>query len=261
MEPKLENWYNFCRYHAVGNWHGTWNKYSPEMEIIESFRGIRSFLLSEDGETVYHQNHYFYNNSHSESQIFMAKKKPLILSLCLDNSFSWSSTKREAELNGEKFGFSYLDQWKWTPFFCEIGFRYEDRKISAGVSYDAYSKLQHITVINEYLGSFAEIPQSPTMDKLNNSWQGTLKIMTSDWIVSPPVTTSWQNLKNLAPDYFNLHTNAGISVSCPRTVERGKEFFVAVDWLINSTLLQRCIRHFDVSGFTKVTLEVFSQNS
>jgi Domain of unknown function (DUF3598) len=73
MEPQLENWQNFCRSHAVGNWHGTWTNYSPELEILESFRSIRSFLLSEDGNKFYHQNHYFYNNSQSESQIFTPK--------------------------------------------------------------------------------------------------------------------------------------------------------------------------------------------
>jgi Domain of unknown function (DUF3598) len=257
MEPQLENWQNFCRYHAVGNWHGTWTKYSPELEIIESFRGIRSFLLSEDGNTVYHQNHYFYNNFQSESQIFTIKHKPLILSLCLDNSFSWSSTKRESELDGEKFGFSYLEEWKWTPFFCEIGFRHENIKISAGAVYDVHSELQNITVINEYLGSFGEISAYPSMDELNHSWQGTLKTMTSDWIVSPPVTTSSQKLENINPDYLTLHTNVGVSISCPQAIEKGKEFFVAVDWLISPNLLQRGSRYFDASGFTKFTLEEF----
>lgn len=260
MEPQLENWHKFCRYHAVGNWHGTWTKYSPDLAVIEAFRGIRSFLLSEDGDTVYHQNHYFYHNSQSESQIFPPKHKPLLLSLCLEQSFSWSSTKREATANGERFGFSYLDEWKWTPFFCEIGMRYENRKISAGATYDAQNRLQQITVINEYLGSYAEIHAYPSIDELNHSWEGTRKIMTSDWIVSPPATTSWQKLENIAPDYLTLNTNVGVSLSCPGIIEKGKDFFIAVDWLINPTLLQRGTRYFDASGFTKFTLEEFSHN-
>jgi hypothetical protein len=36
---------------------------------------------------------------------------------------------------------------------------------------------------------------------------------------------------------------------------------MAIDWLVNPTLLQRGIRHYGVSGFTSFTLEVFSLTS
>lgn len=35
MELQLQNWDNFYRYHATGDWHGTWTKYSPQGAPLE----------------------------------------------------------------------------------------------------------------------------------------------------------------------------------------------------------------------------------
>lgn len=260
MEPQLQNWENFSQYH-VGNWHGTWTRYSPELEVIQSFRGIRSFLLTDNGNEIYHQNHYIYSDGRSESKIFETKKKPLILSLFLDNAFSWGSTKREQSAKKEKFGLVQSNQLKWIPFFFESGFRHEDRRISAGSAYDENGNLEKIFLITENSGSFTETPILPAVNQLNSNWEGTIKTMTPDLIVSPAVKSSWQPIENLADNYCTLNTQEGVSVSCPWSIEVGKEFFVVVDWLINPGLLQRGIRHYDLSGFTHFTLEVFSHKS
>ena len=242
MEAQLQNWDNFCRYHATGDWYGTWTRYSPKGEVIESFQCIRSLQASEDGSEINHQNHYTYADGKSETKTFGPYKKPNTVVLFLDNSFSWGSTKVES---GSSFSF-------------ETGFRHEDRRASAAVAYNDSGRVQRIIVIPEHLASFAEESPAPPADRISGNWQGTLKKMTPDLIVSPPVATSWNQLENLSENYQTLHFPDGISLSCPRQVESGKEFFMAVDWLINPTLLQRCIRHYGISGFTSLTLELFS---
>jgi len=242
MELQLQNWDNFCRYHATGDWHGTWTKYSPQGEGIESFQGVRSLHTSQDSSEINHQNHYTYADGRSELKTFGPYKKPLTRALFLDNSFSWGSTKVES---GSTFGF-------------ETGFRYENNRASAAIIYDDSGSLQHITIIPEHLASFAEEPPRPPVLELSRNWQGTLKRMTPDLIVSPPVATSWKRLEDLSEDYLTLHFPDGISASCPRQIENEKKFFMALDWLVNPTLLQRGIRHYDQSGFTSLTLEVFT---
>lgn len=35
MDTQLQNWNNFCRYRATGNWHGTWTKYSLKGIVLK----------------------------------------------------------------------------------------------------------------------------------------------------------------------------------------------------------------------------------
>lgn len=85
--------------------------------------------------------------------------------------------------------------------------------------------------------------------------------MTPDWIVYPETATSWMQLHELSENYQNLHLNDGLAVSFPRYVENGRMFFLAMDWLSSDTLLQRAIRHYSPSGFTSLTLEVFTPSN
>lgn len=260
MEPQLQNWENFRQYH-VGNWHGTWKRYSPESELTDSFRSIRSLLLSNDGNEIYHQNHYLYGDGKSESKIFGGIKKPHVSSLFLDHTFSWGSAKVEQNVDGAEVGNLSSNQLKLLPVGFESGFRYESRRVSAGSLYNENGNLLKIFVIVENLGSFSDDPILPSVNQLNSNWAGTLKTITPELTVSAPVKTSWQPLENLGDKYYTLNTQEGVSVSCPRSVELGKGFFLAVDWLINPDLLQRAIRHYDASGFKHFSLEIFDHQS
>ncbi|MBW4478833.1 MAG: DUF3598 family protein [Tolypothrix brevis GSE-NOS-MK-07-07A] len=62
------------------------------------------------------------------------------------------------------------------------------------------------------------------------------------------------------PNYYNLNLYTDISITCPQTIEEGKEFFAAVNWLIEPNLLQRGIRQHNESGFTQLTLETLNTN-
>ena len=245
MNPQLQNWQNFCQYHA-GNWHGTWTRYSPSGKVIEFFQCIRSFQLQENGRKIEHQNHYTYVDGKKETKTFGPYKKPITTALFLDHSFSWGSRQVELE----------------TRFFFETGFRYQDRRASLGVSYNERREIERITVISEHLESWAEISSLPPLaQEICQGWQGKAQNITPDYIVSSPVATSWKRLEDLEEDYLTLHLNDGISVSFPQQLEPRKEFFLATDWLINSRIMPRGLRYFDSSGFTHFTLEVFTSNT
>jgi Domain of unknown function (DUF3598) len=242
QELQLKNWDNFCRYHVNNDWYGIWTKHTPDTQVIESFQCIRSFHLNEDESEINHQNHYTYADGTQETKTFGPYKKPITKSLFLDNSFSWGSIKVESNSN---FGF-------------ETGFRYEDRRISVVVMYDESGRLQKIIVIREHLATFPLQMIQPAKEL--SRWQKTSKTMTPDWIVSSPVVTFENPTEHLSPNYYNLNLFTDISITCPQQVEKGKDFFAAVDWLIEPNLLQRGIRQYDESGLTHFTLETLNTN-
>jgi len=241
---QLQNWENFCQYH-LGDWYGNWTKYSPRGETLESFQCVRSFHLSEDGTQIDHQNRYIYADGKSEAEVFGPYKKPITRALFLENSFSWGSTMIKP---GAYFGF-------------ETGFRFEGRRASAVAMFDETGELQQLTIISEHLGSFTKELPLFSADSLAGNWQGIHKTMTPNWRVSSGGATTWKHLGQLAEEYLTLNFADGLSFSSPQQAKPEKEFFLAVDWLISPTLLQRVIRHFVKSGFTNFTLQTFTRES
>jgi hypothetical protein len=242
---QLQNWYNFCQYHANNDWYGTWTRYSADGQIIETFHCIRSFHVSDGGNEIHHQNHYTYADGTKETKTFGPYKKPITRALFLDNTFSWGSTKVES---GSTFGF-------------ETGLRYEDKRANVVIVYDDAGNLEKIIVIPETLTIFPENPSPPSAKELSGNWVGTAKNMTSNWMVSSPIPVSWKPLENLADeadDYQIFHFSDGISISCPQKVAIDKSFLATIEWQISHNLLQRGIRNYKDSSLTNFTLQTFS---
>lgn len=84
MNLQLQNWNNFCRYHAVGNWHGNWIKYSSEGKIIQSFRAIRSLHSSTDGNQIGVQPGYLHFRTRRKD-VLSRYLKTLILRVSISN--------------------------------------------------------------------------------------------------------------------------------------------------------------------------------
>ncbi|MDZ7956889.1 MAG: DUF3598 family protein [Aulosira sp. DedQUE10] len=241
MEPQLQNWERFCRYTANSDWHGIWTRYAADGQITETLQAIRSFKIAEDGSEIQHQNHYTYADGKQETKTFGPYKKPIIRALVLDNSLCASSPKIAL---GSIFG-------------CEIGFKHEDRRIEVIAIYSDRGSLQRMTIIREQLKTVAEIATSSPIKELSIDWQGTSKTITSDWVLSAPVAKSWQPITDLADNYQQLHFADGITIYCPSKITSKKDFFYAVDWPVNSNLLQRGICKYHDSAFTSFTLAIF----
>ncbi|NEO81868.1 DUF3598 family protein [Moorena sp. SIO4G3] len=257
MDRKLQNWKKFCQYYS-GDFYGIWTRYSTTGDVIESWRCIRSFRPTAEGSEIHQQNHYTYANGKTETKTFGPYKQPITTGLFLDNGFSWGSSTVKSG----------------STFFSDICLRYENSRATAIAKYDESGSLKRFTVFPEHLGHFLDavahggdpktalhrfvnVPALAPAHQISSDWQGTVQTITPDWQISAPVVTSWQPLDDLPKDYLRLHFTNGISISCPAQVESGKEFFVAVDWLVNQTVLQRGTRHYDQSGFTSFTVEVF----
>ncbi|OYD87126.1 hypothetical protein CDG77_31090 [Nostoc sp. 'Peltigera membranacea cyanobiont' 213] len=240
-DPQLQNWENFCRHHAIGDWHGTWSIYDLEGKLIRHFQCVRSFQVSADGNEVNHQNHYTYPDGTTKTETFGPHKKPIIKSLHFNDSFSWGSTEVKPE----------------TMFFFETGFKHGSQRRSAVARYNTDASLD-IVIISEQLKSFAQEFSSLPINQLIN-WKGIVTEITPDWIISSAAETSWVQLEELAKDYLTLHLNDNVSISIPKQIDSNKELFLATEWLVNPTLLLRGIRYFDTFGFRNFTLEVFNR--
>lgn len=238
MQPQLQNWDNFCKYHVNCDWYGVWTKYLPNGQVTDSFQCIRSFHLNQEGNEVNHQNHYIYADGKKETKTFGPYKKPDMRALFLDNSFSWGSIVFVEE---SRFGF-------------ETGFRYENKRLSTVVIYNGSGGLQEITVISEVLSGASEESNSISPQQFSGEWQGNAKTMNPNWIVSSQVLTTYDLLQNDTDDYLKLYFTEGVYVNCPSLVEAEKGFSMAVDWLINPNLLLSGIRNYDASGFTGFTI-------
>lgn len=240
-QEQLENWNNFCQYHAVGDWHGVWTRYTQKVEVIESFKCIRSFHKNNDCSEIKHENHYIYPNGKTETKKFGPYNKPATRALYLSNSFSWGVNKINLGVSA----------------FFETGFRYEDKRASVVVIYNERGSLEEIIVIPEHLSKFIEQYYPIQVFSIESKWLGTLITMTPEWIVSSPVESSWLPPEDLGANYLVLRFPENITVICPQKIENEQKFLLAVDWLANSNFLQRGIRYYDASGFLNFTLQSF----
>lgn len=245
MNLQLQNWHNFCRYHA-GEWYGINTRYSPKAEAINSWEIFTKLEISKDHTQINHQDYLTYADGTTELKTFSPYIKPITSALFLDNSFCWGTRKIESS----------------STFVLEIGLRAEDRRVLALTKYDNSGSLEYLAIAPQLLGmKVSKQIQKPVANKVSNNWQGTLKTIKPDWTVSEPIAVYWKPLKELNPNYLTLHFMDNISVSCPGKITMGEKFFVAVDWLINPALLQRGVGYYDRFGFSRFTLEIFTPGS
>ena len=196
INAQLQNWNNFCQYHALGDWYGTWIKYDTEAKVIDKFQCIRSLYTNADKSVIEHQNHYTYASGETETKKFGPYKKPLTNALFLENSFSWGS-----------------DIVKYnSPFGFEIGFEHQERRISVAVLYNRDGKPENITTISEYLNNFIHTSNEFVYEKPNDSWQGTLATIGSDLLTEPSKKSLWREIRELTSldkDYYIFHFSNG----------------------------------------------------
>ncbi|NES87088.1 MAG: DUF3598 family protein [Moorea sp. SIO2B7] len=238
MTPQLQNWHNFCLHHT-GDWYSQRTRYSPEGEKIKSWQAISYLHLNEERDEISHQEELTYTNGNKELKDYGIYKKPITSSLFLDNSFCWGT--KQLEYN--------------SIFIFEIGLRFENRRILCYTKYNNKGEIEYISTAVEYLNN--KVYNQSTQKKMRDNWQGNLKKITPDWIVSQQEESLWKPLGELNKDYITLELNECISVSCPQIIEKRKAFFIAVDWQVNPILLQRGIGYYDSSHFTHFTLESF----
>lgn len=240
-EHQIENWNTFLKYHAY-DWHGIVTRYSPQGEIIESFKCIRSFCVSSNGKEYVQKNHYIYDAKKSNTITFDIKHKPITKALYIENSFSWCS--------GENRNF--------TDLRFEIGFRHENKRATAGGVYKNMA-LEHIFIIYEYLNSFSEDSNFYIeIDDKHDNWAGESKEITSDLEIVNKSKVKWEPIES-TDEYIFFSSPEGVSITYPSSLEAKSNFVLAVDWLAEPNLKLQSSRYYDDYALTKAQFIEFHQ--
>ncbi|MBD0265806.1 MAG: DUF3598 family protein [Tolypothrix sp. Co-bin9] len=258
MNLQDKNWENlFGHITTEGiSWHGIWTMYSPNKEIITSFKAVRRFEANEDKTVITHINKYSYSDGREEEKIWHIEKQtcnqpdgiihPGLLSTRAvsfgEDKDAVVSKKLEA---GKKFA-------------GELFFRYEDWRTSVASVYAESGDLQTITIIREHLNSFPNGPAKAEIEKLSRKCSGRKESLNSDLQISASAENHQLVLDPTQGKNNTIFLPDGIVVNLPEKVNIGEEFELVVGKLVAENEYQRLTAQYENSGvFATLISEVF----
>jgi hypothetical protein len=265
----LTQWECFLK--NLGEWHGSFTRFSTCGELLEDTPTMVSFEGQENNTKV-----------HQIVRRFPAGKPPTDLVL------DYTSLSRSI-LFFENGAFCQ-GSMQWGPFSefgAEFGLIEGDRRLRLVMLFNTDSKFDRLTLIREKLAG-SNIPEKPplTVEQLIGQWQGKATTIYPD--LRPPDTFSTKLQINLLDDRhleqkltFSDRTLSsvaeidgsilkfsqsstpvqilllpdGASCNCPIEIKPRQHFVLEVGWLISPTKRQRLIRSFGEKGeWLNVTL-------
>ncbi|MBD2776175.1 DUF3598 family protein [Iningainema tapete] len=253
MNSQDQNWENLFGHITTSGvaWHGIWTVYSPDQEVLNSFKAVRKFQANEEKTLITHTNKYTNDGTESEKTWQIEKQicsqpdgviHPAFLSMRAlsfgEDKNAWVAKKLEA---GKKFG-------------TELFFRYQDWRTSVASIYAESGDLEKITIIREHLNSFANEPAKAEIEL--SGWRGRKEYMNSDLSISLAENQDFV----LPTEQKNnpIYLQNDISVNVPKKVKIGEEFEIVVGKLVTTNEYQRLIVQYDNLGaFTTLISEVF----
>lgn len=246
MDLQLRNWENFCRYHT-GEWKGNKKRYSPEGSVLKTWDVITHLHVNQDHSEITHQDELFYSDGTHEVKNYGIYQKPQTSALFLDSTFCWGSKTVKPD----------------SIFIFEFGFRYENKRVLCYFRYDETGTLQYSSTGIEYLHNKDTQENENNhheLKKPNQTWVGSLQKMTTEKIISEPITTDWKPIQELNDNYLIQDLGDNIVATCPKTVGHNQSFLLGVDWQIDDQLLKRGIVYYQESELKYFTVETFSSN-
>jgi hypothetical protein len=259
MNLQEKNWENlFGHITTEGiSWHGIWTMYSPDKEIITSFKAVRRFEANEDKTVITHINKYSYSDGREEEKIWHIEKQTCnqpdgIIHPGLLSTRAVSFGEDKNALVSKK-----LEAGK--KIAGELFFRYEDWRTSVVTMYAESGDLEGITIIREHRNSFPNTPAKAEIEKFPGKWSGRKEYLNSDLQISASAEnqqlvlypTQGKNNTRFLPD--------GIVVNLPEKVNIGEEFELVAGKLVAENEYQRLTAQYENSGaFAMLISEVFS---
>ena len=254
MQLKDQNWKNFTA--NLRDWYGIWTRYTPQGEVKESFRSLRSFQSNPEQNEIHQTNRYIYaeDNIKEESWDYNQQENSLpdgmyhpqadsMRTICFESGHAAWVTRH---LQPDSF------------FGVELFFRYEELRHSVGIVYDKQGALFRTSNIREDARGFPSQFWSKEIEQvsernLSGNWEGNSVTMTPDLKVSQQISTQlhwgWEGHKTFfLPD--------GVSISCPDRVSVGTPLTLVANWLVRDSELHQLSAQYDESGaFAALKLE------
>lgn len=255
MELKERNWNNFTANH-LRDWHGVWTRYSPQGQVQESFRSLRSFQSNPQQLQIAHTNRYMYTDGTTKEQSWQYN----LDANGLPDGMFHPQNKLMRGLFFESGNAAWVTiQLENDSFLAvELFFKHEELRHSVGIVYDKQGDLFRTANIREDAEGFpsqfwSEEIEQVSQRNLSGNWQGTSITITPDLKISEPVETQlqwgWEGHKTFfLPDR--------VSISCPEKISLGTPFILAANWLVTPSKLQQIYINYDKSGtFSAMTLQ------
>ena len=257
-----------CLLQNLGEWQGSFTRFSPQGELLEDIPTMVSFEGLNDNQTMRQIVRRLPPNQPVEEKVLEYSSLGRQVLFFENGAFSQGSIQ--------------LDPY--AEFGAELGLIDGDRRLRLVQLFDKNGQLDKLTLIREKLAGTRAAERPPlTVDDLIGEWQGegvtlypdmrspdtyptTLRIekngdrqlvqqLTIKQGVSQRQISSTARIEGSLL-YFEggPQTNQvmllpdGASSTCPQQVRGGQAFFLEVGWLLQPALRQRLIRRYDDRG-------------
>jgi hypothetical protein len=261
-----------CLLQNLGEWQGSFTRYSPQGTLLEDIKSVVSFEGLNDNKTI-------------RQVVRRQGQEDLILEY---SSLSQSTLFFE---NGA-FSQGSIQLAPFTEFGAELGLIYKNSRLRLVQLFDKTGKLDKITLIREHLAG-TEAVESPLLqiDDLLGEWEGEattiypsfasptkystslkLQLDASGKLIQTTsfndrTITSTASIKdaiilfdqNLQKQIQVLLLPNGASATSPLQIQLRQPLFLEVGWLIEPNLRQRLIRNYDDKG-AWVSLTLVTEN-
>jgi Domain of unknown function (DUF3598) len=259
MNLQDKNWENLfgCITPSGVAWHGIWTKYSPDKNILESFKSIRKLQANEEKTLITHTNYYIYSDGRELEKSWQIEKQicsqpdgvihPAASSMRAisfgEGKTVWFSKKLEA---GQKLG-------------AELFFQHQDWRTSVAIIYTEKGDLERITLIRDHLNSFPDKLPKAEIEKLSGKWNGRKECIDSN-LQRFTLAENQELVLEATSTNKMIFLPDNITVNTPQKVNIGKEFEIVSSKLVTEHTYQRLTAKYNNYGaFTMLISEVFKQ--
>ena len=254
------NWHAFWRHH-LGQWKGSWTRYTPEGKVKETFASTREFTANPARTEIVQNNRYRYADGrklektwdyniddHNQRDGFAHPASRSMRGLALENgAAAWLVPSLQSN--------------QFTPF--ELFLMDGDRRHSVGVLYGKDGALLRTASIREQRGETSSSGWTAAVTQMqpwhpDGPWQGQGRQILRNLSRVPASNASWTWNKTQQSHSTNHYLPDRIILRCPEQLIPGQPFFIEVIWMSNIDAMQTITATYDVDsaliGVTHKTL-------
>ena len=238
------NWHAFWRHH-LGEWTGSWTRYTPSGAVRETFASSRQFTADRSRTAITQVNRYRYADGrlikkewtynisdHSRADGFAHPASRAMRGFALDNgAAAWLIPRIQPN--------------QFAPF--ELFLMHGLSRHSVGVLYGKDGELLRTASIRETRGPRSETHWTDSIVQVaawrpDGQWHGQERRINADLSLAPVQSTDWQWDNTTQSNHFFPD---GIILRCPETISPGDAFSLQVIWRLNGTMLQTITAHYN----------------
>ncbi|ABG49824.1 conserved hypothetical protein [Trichodesmium erythraeum IMS101] len=260
MNLQEQNWINlFGDLSPEGiAWYGIWTRYSPKLEVITSFQGIRNLSANNNKTVITHRNNYTYADGSTKEIQWLLDKE---IANQPDGIIHSGAESMRVLSFSEEAKTSICPQLKIeNPFGCELFFQHQNFRTSVVVIYGENGELARFTQIREHLNSYPDQKPGANLNNISGNWVRKKQSMTPDLQVfqEPEMREIELNLTTGKNQTFFLPD--AIVINVPQQLKIGEEFEILVGKMVIENKYKRMIVKYDKNGkFIQLISEVFDR--